>query len=421
MATPLSLKYQPIHHKRNSSNVSKNTCPSCPKGPGLWNSPGIHSDPMPALKTEVGRGLTDATHIPTPDGWTTVGEIAVGQQAFDDRGEPCTVIGVYPQGDQPVCRVIFDDWSILTAGFRQPWVTLTHSHRAKIHKETRYLEEWSSCLMPPTTEDIGAHLLHESGKLVEAMHSVPLAQPLQLPDRSLPIDPYLLGLWLGDGTSVAADITCHTDDEPHYRKRALAAGENWRIRNSEGLNGDILTCTLSGEPQPRFLTRLRELGVKGNKHIPTLYLRSGNEQRLALLHGLMDSDGHIDDRGLAEYTSISHSWRSESWSLRSLSARRRFWEGGMATLYGRPISDKWRVLFTPTIYAASLPRKADRLTGFLERREGIPLTRLMQRYIRAAYYAGTRRTTGIAVDSPSRLFLAGRSMIPALSGGPPSN
>ena len=378
-------------------------------------------DPMPALKTEVGRGLADATPIPTPDGWTTVGEIALGQHAFDERGQPCTVIGVYPQGDQPVCWIIFDDWSILTAGVRQPWVTLTHSHRAKIHKETRSLDHWASCLMPPTTEEIGAHLLHESGTLVEAMHSVPLARPLQLPDRPLPIDPYLLGLWLGDGSSVAADITCDTPDEPHYRKRALAAGENWRIRRFGGPRKDILTCTMSGEPQPRFLTRLRELGVKGNKHVPTLYLRSGNEQRLALLHGLMDSDGHIDDRGLAEYTSISHRLALGVLELALTLGQKAVLGKGVATLYGRVISDKWRVLFTPTIYPASLPRKTDRLTGFLERREGIPLTRLMQRYIRAASYAGTRRTTEIAVDSPSHLFLASRSMIPARSAGPPSN
>ena len=258
--------------------MSQKTPPSLPERARTPEFPWNTLRPMPALKTGAGMGLADGTPIPTPDGWTTVGEIAVGHQAFDDRGELCTVIGVYPQGDQPVCLVIFDDWSILPAGVRQPWVTLTHSHRSKIHKETRFLDQWASNLIPFTTEEIATHLLHESGKLVEAMHSVPLAQPLQLPDRSLPIDPYLLGLWLGDGTAVAADITCHTDDESHYRKRALAAGENWRIRNSEGLNGDILTCTLSGEPQPRFLTRLRELGVKGSKHIPTLYLRSGNEQ-----------------------------------------------------------------------------------------------------------------------------------------------
>ena len=377
--------------------------------------------PVPALKQGAGMGLADDTPIPTPDGWTTVGEIAVGQHAFDECGEPCTVIGVYPQGEQSVCLVRFDGKSGLLAGARQPWVTLTHSHRAKIHKEIWSLDHWASRLMPLTTEEIGARLLHESGTLVETMHTIPLALPLQLPKRHLPIDPYLLGLWLGDGTSAVADITCHTDDEPHYRKRAWAAGENWRIRNFAGPGGDILTCTLSGEPQPRFLTRLGELGVRGNKHIPIMYLRSGNKQRLALLQGLMDSDGHIDQRGVAEYTSISHRLALGVRELALTLGQKAALGRGVATLYGRPISDKWRVFFTPTIYAASLPRKADRLTEFLERREGIPLTRLMQRYIRAACYTGTWKTTEIAVDSPSRLFLAGRSMIPALSAGPPSN
>ena len=382
-----------------------------------WNKP----VPMPVLKQGAGMGLADDTPIPTPDGWTTVGEIAVGQQAFDERGEPCTVVGVYPQGEQPVCRVRFDGKSALLAGARQPWVTLTPSHRSQIHRETRSINHWASCLIPPTTEDIGAHLLHESGTLVQAMHSVPLALPMQLPERHLPIDPYLLGLWLGDGASVAPDITCHTDDEPHYRKRALAAGEHWRIRNFGGPTGDVLTCTMSRGPEPRFSARLRDLGVKGNKHIPTLYLRSGNEQRLALLQGLMDSDGYIADRGVAEYTSISHRLALGVRELALTLGQKAALGWGVATLYGRPISDKWRVFFTPTIYAASLPRKADRLTEFLERREGIPLTRLMQRYIRAVYYTGTQKTTAIAVDSPSRLFLAGRSMIPAVSAGPPSN
>ena len=380
-------------------------------------------DPTPPPKTGAGRGLANGTPIPIPtaDGWTTVGDIAVGQDVFDERGERCTVVGVYPQGKQPVYLVVFDHTSFLWAGARQSWVTLTHARRAKIHKGTRSLRHWASCLMPFTTEEIAAHLLHESGTLVEAMHSVPLALPLQLPERQLPIDPYLLGLWLGDGSSVAPDITCDTPDEPHYRKRALAAGENWRIRDCAGPRKDILTCTMSHGPEPRFSARLRELGVKGNKHIPTLYLRSGNKQRLALLQGLMDSDGYIADRGVAEYTSISHQLARGVLELALTLGQKAVLRKGEATLNGRVISDKWRILFTPTICVASLPRKADRLTRFLERREGIPLTRLMQRYVRTVHYARPLMgTTEIAVDSPSNLFLAGRSMIPALSAGPPS-
>ena len=70
--------------------------------PAPWGQPGTPGfpwnslRPMPVMETGAGRGMADDTPIPTPDGWTTVGEIAVGQQAFDERGEPCTVLGVHP-------------------------------------------------------------------------------------------------------------------------------------------------------------------------------------------------------------------------------------------------------------------------------------------------------------------------------------
>ena len=67
-------------------------------------------------------------------------------------------------------------------------------------------------------------------------------------------------------------------------------GENWRIR---AFKGDTLDCTLTRGPRPLFRTRLREMEVLRDKHIPALYLRAGNDQRLQLLQGLMDSDGHI--------------------------------------------------------------------------------------------------------------------------------
>ena len=164
----------------------------------------------------------------------------MGQDVFDERGERCTVVGVYPQGRAtglPGQYLITNPSSGPEPG--SPWVTLTHAHRAKIHRETRVPRAVGiSSHAFHHRGDCRTHLLHESGTLVEAMHTIPLALPLQLPKRHLPIDPYLLGLWLGDGASVAPDITCDMDDEPHYRTRALAAGEHWRIRElSGGPNG----------------------------------------------------------------------------------------------------------------------------------------------------------------------------------------
>ena len=165
--------------------------------------------------------------------------------------------------------------------------------RFKVHNANRWGNrkpvDWTSSLRPFTTGAVQRSLVFRSGIqgcgcCVESMHSIPLAHPLLLPERQLAIDPYLLGLWLGDGDSIQAMITCHWDDEPHYRRLAVAAGENWRIGGSADRRRPyVLRYTLSGEPPPpptdepgpRFLTRLRELGVKGNKHVPPEYLRAG--------------------------------------------------------------------------------------------------------------------------------------------------
>ena len=332
-------------------------------------------------------------------------------------------MGVYPQGEQLLYRVSFDrdkdrqgkeveESPFILAGLLQPWVPLTHSLRAKIHKGTRRLDHWASRLMPFTTEDIQRHLLYEAGTCITAMHSIPLPLPLQLPERPLEIDPYLLGLWLGDGNSNEPAITCHIDDEPHYRARAQAAGERWRIRSK---SNNVLTCALSKGPIPLFRTRLDALSLLGHKHVPTHYLRSAEPQRLALLQGLMDSDGTIDRRnGVAEYTSISERLARGVFelllTLGQKATIKRVVDG--AKLYGRIICDDWSVGFSPRVMVVSLPRKVETLAGYLERRTAPALTRLDQRYIRAVEPQGVGPTTCIAVDSHSGLLLAGQQMIP---------
>ena len=239
--------------------------------------------------------LADGTPIPTPGGWIPLCEIAPGQTVFDQAGRPCTVGAVCQREPEPVLSITFDDKSCLIAGAQQPWVTLSHGQRYRIHTGGLPLGNWAGNLAPPATGEIRGSLEHKRKTLVEAMHSVPLAKSLMLPDRELPIDPYLLGLWLGDGTSRDPTITCHRDDEPFYRGKAESAGEAWRIRSERG---DVLSCSMAHGPHPLFFTRLRQLGVLGNKHVPPVYLRAGIDQRLELLRGLMDSDGCVGARDL---------------------------------------------------------------------------------------------------------------------------
>ena len=251
-----------------------------------------------------GVGLADSTAIPTPEGWTVIGKVNAGQEVFDHRGRICTVVEVRPQGIVPVYRVRFDDRSLLVAGGRQEWITISDHSREQIRERLDDPELWDTpVLFGITTWDIGRSLIRDAGGTLKTNHSIPLCHPLQLSDRELPIDPHLLGVWLGDGSRDAPLVYCDRSDEPHYQRIAQAAGESWRILREKN---NVLTCTLSHGGQPPFLTRLRMLGVWSDKHVPALYLRASDKQRLALLRGLMDSDGHVDSRGWAEYTSISH-------------------------------------------------------------------------------------------------------------------
>ena len=133
----------------------------------------------------------------------------------------------------------------------------------------------------------------------------------------------------------------------------------------------------------------------------------------------MDSDGSIGTRGVAGYTSKSEQLARGVLELALSLGQKATLGKGDATLYGRRVSDRWRVCFSPTVKAVSLPRKADRLKEYLERCGESALSRLAQRYIRNVVPDETAATTGIAVDSPSRLVLAGRQRVPVQSSWKP--
>ena len=398
-----------MHQQNQRTLKSRSFSMGCPptRGRVLPDSGMATTDTCMALSGDI--------PVPTPDGWARLDQLAPGQVVFDHAGKPCTVQSVCRRQPEPVFSIKFDDGSRLVAGAGQPWVTLTHALRLSVHRKTFPLQEWSACFVPYTTAEIGKSLIHRRGTLSESMHSVPLGGPLALEDRDLPFDPYLLGLWLGDGSSGSPFITSHQDDEPHYRQKALDAGENWRVT---ARRDDTLTCSLARGPHPLLIGRLRQLGVLNNKHVPPLYLRAGLVQRLELLRGLMDSDGTVGrNRGTVEYTSTSEPLSlgvlELALSLGQKATRRK----GDAMLYGRWISDKWRISFTPTEVVFSLPRKADRLRACLERRGDVSLARVDQRYVRTVDPAGVAPTVCIVVDSPRKLVLAGESLIPVRSSG----
>lgn len=221
---------------------------------------------------------------------------------------------------------------------------------------------------------------------------------LDLPDADLALDPYALGAWLGDGHSKSARIT-FADVEIAERIRD-AGIEIRKVHGQLYLWSLTPEGHLSSKAGPvRVL--LEQLGVWGNKHIPAAYLRGSDKQRLALLQGLIDTDGYVSPKGQVEFTSTNPRLAEGVRELvYSLGAKATIAEG-RAVVNGKDCGPKWRVKFYLS-NAAHIARKAERCKDSSVARV---------RYVSAEPTASVP-TRCIEVDSPDHTYLAGRTMLP---------
>ncbi len=258
-----------------------------------------------------------------------------------------------------------------------------------------------------TTDQIVASLT--TGGRGDLNHSIPVARPLQLPEADLPVDPYVLGYWLGDGTSSCSDLTIGDEDAEETLGRMRAAGYSTGRGRPSHHGAACATYPIgvkvaTGRNLP---ATLRAMGLKGNKHIPDAYLWASESQRLALLRGLMDSDGCVSSSSV-EFTSTNERLADGVAQLaRSLGAKATIGKG-RSTLYGVDKGPKWRVCWRPTFHVPFLlRRKAEAIPPV-----GAQASRLYHRMIVSATPVPVRPMRCLTVDSPNSLFLVGESMIP---------
>lgn len=360
-------------------------------------------------KRGVGKRLSLDTPLPTPTGWTTMGDVAIGDEVLDERGRPCRVTYLSPIALGDSYRVTFNDGTEILADAEHLWLTHDRgrpSARVNVERssgEPRLVGGASRPQNMPranvdplvrSTAEIAATL--RSGR--ERNHAVRNTRPLDLPDMMLPVDPYVLGAWLGDGTSSHGIITVGRGDEALLDEFRAVGYEVRAYRRQPG------RAPMYGIP--RLRVALRSLGVLNNKHVPATYLRASAAQRLALLQGLMDTDGGwtgsnaeiaLTDERLADAV-------HELIVSLGMSARR---SKRTARLNGVDHGVSHRIRFSPTMQVFRLPRKAARY-----RPDATQQQRRTHRYIDAVDPIPSVPMRCIAVDSPSRLYLAGRSMVP---------
>ena len=244
------------------------------------------------------KALALDTPIPTPSGWTTMGEVKVGDRVYGADGKPCRVTAtseVYT--DHKCYRLGFSNGESVVADAGHLWVTraladspgafgVAGGDLSSRKVRTRTTQEIADTLTRP----------HDGAR----NHSMSMPAPLIGRKAKLPVAPYTLGAWLGDGHSASAKITLHADDEEIL---AAIREDGWPVRYASNNGSSANTYALSDDDRSQsarncsLAAKLRACGVLNAKHIPEVYLRASLEQRLALLQGLMDTDGTINKTG----------------------------------------------------------------------------------------------------------------------------
>ncbi|MCE5291645.1 MAG: replicative DNA helicase [Nocardiaceae bacterium] len=431
---------------------------------------GLHPGQMIiiAARPGVGKALALDTPLATPRGWTTMGEVQVGDELIGADGKPVRVVGATEvMENRPCFEVHFSDGSVMVADAEHQWLTETRASRKSAqaaavgYNRTRNQRTFAEVR---TTEDI-ATTVRCATKDARLNHSVVNTKPLDLPEQDLLVPPYTLGAWLGDGTSKAATITSEDPEilmrieAEGLRVHALSAALRFAIQLPEDepieeracvvcgvsfvpFTSEVKTCGRTCGGKSRFVSapvpaptcpmcgghsigkrlcqtcrnaygsvqaRLRTLGVLGDKHIPQQYLRSSVAQRRALLAGLLDTDGTVTAGGSVQFAGTNRALVSDVEELIvSLGYRCQTSE---KPVKGRTAESSIAITltFSTDDEVFGLPRKA---LLHKERRAKVSTARTCSRFITEVRPIASVPVRCVEVANDDHMYLAGRSMIP---------
>ena len=248
---------------------------------------------MLTMPPRHGKLCADDTDVLTADGWKKHGSLVPGDFVYGVDGRPVRVLAV-GEPDFATHRVTMTDGSFVDVHLDHEW-----TFRDRGRNRTRTVE---------TREVLESSLwLGERGRRGgRARWQLPLHGPVAGTERDLPLPPYVLGVWLGDGTSTKPYITMSPQDMPIVKQSFAELGYHPSAEFLHKQTGVPTVAYSTGHAGVRgeFAHALCDLGVLGNKHIPEQYKTASVSQRLELLAGLIDTDGHVDATGRVRFSTI---------------------------------------------------------------------------------------------------------------------
>lgn len=343
------------------------------------------------LHRRAGKALDIMTPIWTINGFKYMRDIVEGDIVFGGDGSPTKVVGVSDIMLTNRCfKLKFDDGAEIIADAEHLWRTETKLNRAA----TKVINGKRTLFPKKGTVKTTLELFNTQKYQNESNHSIPVTSPVEYSEQKLPIDPYILGVWLGDGTARGAEVTTSFPYiEEKLRQYCEKSGFTLTLKKAEER---AHTFYLKGG----FKLLLRESNLLENKHIPDIYLKGSVEQRKALLAGLMDTDGYISDGAAnkCEFVQKRKELMDQVCVLMS----------SLGLKYSRKIKvvngvDYHLILFAPLFNVFTIPYKSERYKQSVYHKN---------RYIESIVEVESVPVKCIAVDNADKIYLAGDRFIP---------
>ena len=333
-----------------------------------------------------GKALENNELVLTPQGWRRMGDLRLGDQVMAVDGTPTPVVGVYPQGERELYRVTLDDGCSVVVDGDHLWQTTTRSERK--HGKAAGVR---------TTREIMNSLTFPNGPVQGLNHCIPTCGAIQHPEAVVPLDPYLLGFWLGDGCRASIGRV------PEGKMEPLQACGGVLPPRASTSKPYLFYATVKNAKE-----KLSALGLfekrSWEKFIPSCYLHASVEQRVALLQGLLDTDGTVGKTGAITFDSASEALADGVAELvRSL--------GGVARRGGRQgridgVDKRWGYRVFVALPMGVVPFRIEH-----KRRLYAPVwghknrDRVSRRFIASVEREGVGQATCIRVAHPSHLFV----------------
>ena len=245
------------------------------------------------LKPGTGKAEPYSRKIPTPTkhGYTCMGDLNVGDMVFGRDGNPTPITGIFEQGEQDIYRVTFQDGRVAYCHGEHLWTVKSHKNGV-----------WKTVMLKDMLRDFKREspwkMLHNREDPYAYKYYIPTCNPVRYPHRDVPIDPWVMGCFIGNGCCTCKPLTISSPNDSIPNKIADICGFT-AIKNPANYSYTFKDKNGHQVKTDDFFAKVPSMidCHSRDKEIPEMYLVNDFESRLGLIQGLMDTDGSISDNG----------------------------------------------------------------------------------------------------------------------------